>query len=76
MSETPTLLAVRPVRVWGGGHVVSLTPEVREALGAKKGDQITFRKVGRYVFIAVLRASTAIPISDNEFKEARAALGG
>lgn len=76
MSETPRLLAVRPVRVWGHGHVVSLTREVREALGAQLGDQITFRKVGRYVFISVLRAATAIPISDSEFKEAREALGG
>lgn len=76
MSDTPRLLSTKPVRIWGHGHVVALSREVREALGAELGDQITFRKVGRYVFIAVVRAASVIPVSESELREARAALEG
>jgi hypothetical protein len=44
-------------------------------LDAKLGDQLTFRKVGRYVFIAVVHAFAVAPISKEEFRQARQALG-
>jgi hypothetical protein len=44
-------------------------------LGCESGDQIAFRKVGRVVLISVVRASSAIPISDEERREAVKALG-
>lgn len=71
MGAPQRLLAVRPVRVWGGGHVVSLPPDVRDVLGAKKGDQIVFRKVGRYVFIEVMRVPETAHLSVDEIEGAR-----
>lgn len=73
---TPQLLSSKPVRKWGHSHVVSLSPEVRKALGVQLGDVIAFRKVGRYVLISILRACSVIPVSEAEIKEARAALEG
>jgi len=76
MSETPKLLATKPVRKWGHGYVVSVPKEVREALSCGVGDQIAFRKVGRYVFIAVVRAFAVAPVSEEEKRQAHAAIGG
>jgi antitoxin component of MazEF toxin-antitoxin module len=75
MTETPMLLSTKPIRKWGHSHVVTLPPEVRAVLGAKLGDQLTFRKVGRYVFLAVVHAFAVAPVSEEEFRQARAALG-
>jgi hypothetical protein len=76
MSEPQKLLSVRPVRMWGGGHVVSLEKVVREELGIRLGDQITFRKIGRYVFIAVVHVNETVPVSVEEVEVARVALEG
>jgi bifunctional DNA-binding transcriptional regulator/antitoxin component of YhaV-PrlF toxin-antitoxin module len=76
VTETPQLLSVKPVRKFGHSHVVTLPKEVRSALGIKLGDQITFRKIGRYVFIAVVHAFAVAPVSKEEFRQAREALGG
>jgi bifunctional DNA-binding transcriptional regulator/antitoxin component of YhaV-PrlF toxin-antitoxin module len=76
MSKPQGLLSVKPVRVWGHGHVVSLPPEVREVLGAKFGDMIVFRKVGRYVFLSVLREAEGVPVSVDELEGARTVLEG
>jgi hypothetical protein len=76
MSEGVRLLSVRPVRLWGHGHVVSLPPEVRDVLGARFGDQIVFRKIGRYVFISVVHADERIPVSVEELEVARKVLEG
>lgn len=75
MSDTPQLLSIKPVRKWGHSHVVTLSKEVRAVLGIKDGDQVTFRKVGRYVFIAVVHAFAVAPISKGELQQAREALG-
>lgn len=76
MKDTPRLLAIKPVRKYGHSFCVVMPREVREALGAEVNDQISFRKVGRYVFIAVVRACSVLPVSAAELKEARAALEG
>lgn len=76
MSEIPQLLATKPVRKYGHSHVVTLPKEVRSVLKIKQGDQITFRLIGRYVFIAVVRAFAVAPVSKEEFRQAREALGG
>lgn len=75
VSETPQLLATNPVRKHGGSHVVSLAKPVREALDIRAGDQIAFRKVGRYVFIAVIRACAVAPVTKGEMQHAREILG-
>jgi antitoxin component of MazEF toxin-antitoxin module len=75
VSETPLLLSVKPVRKFGHSYVVTLSKEVRSALKIQLGDQVTFRKVGRYVFIAVVNAFAVAPISKEEFRQAREALG-
>jgi antitoxin component of MazEF toxin-antitoxin module len=75
MTETPQLLAIKPVRKWGHSHVVTLSKEVRAALDVKAGDQVTFRKVGRMVYIAVIRAFQVAPVSEAEKRQARAAAG-
>ena len=75
MRETPLLLTTKPVRKNGNSYVVSLSKEVRAVMKIKLGDQITFRKVGRYVFIAVVRAFEVIPISTDELRQARAERG-
>lgn len=76
LMETPQLLSTKPVRKWGHSHVVSLDRPVREALDLKLGDQVTFRKVGRYVFLAVVRAFVVAPISEEERRLGRAVVGG
>jgi antitoxin component of MazEF toxin-antitoxin module len=73
--EPPQLLATKPVRKWGHSHVVTLSKEVRSALKIKAGDQVTFRKVGRYVFIALVNPFMVAPISEGELRQAREALG-
>lgn len=75
MKDTPQLLSTKPVRKWGHSHVVTLSKEVRQILGIKEGDQVTFRKVGRYVFIAVVHAFAVAPVSKEEIRQAREALG-
>ena len=75
VMDTPQLLSLKPVRYWGGSYVVTLTKDVRNALGIKRGDQVAFRKVGRYVFIAVVHAFAVAPVSKEEIRQARAALG-
>ncbi|HYL64461.1 MAG TPA: hypothetical protein VE077_17745 [Candidatus Methylomirabilis sp.] len=55
--------------------MVTLPAEVRSVLKIKDGDSITFRKVGRYVFIAVVNAFAVVPVSKEEFRQAREALG-
>jgi len=71
VKETPLLLSVKPVRLMGHSHVVSLPKEVRSALQIKLGDQIAFRKVGRCVFIAVVSAMEVMPVSEAEVRQAR-----
>ena len=71
---TPQLLATNRIRKWGGSYVVSLTKDVRKALGVTEGDNIAFRKVGRYVFVAVIRAFVVAPVSKDELQQARVAL--
>jgi antitoxin component of MazEF toxin-antitoxin module len=75
VSDTPQLLSIKPVRKWGHSHVVTLPKEVRSVMGIKEGDQITFRKIGRYVFIAVVHAFSVAPVSKEEIRLAREALG-
>lgn len=73
--ETPLLLAIKPVRKVGHSHVVSLSREVRAVLGVQVGDQLSFRRVGRVVYIAVLRGLSLAPVSNGEKKLAREAVG-
>lgn len=73
--ETPVLLGTKRIRKWGHSHVISLPAEVRDALGVKMGDSITFRKVGRYVVMAVVRALTVAPLTEKEIRESREVLG-
>jgi antitoxin component of MazEF toxin-antitoxin module len=75
VSETPQLLSIKPVRRWGHSHVVTLAKEVRTALALEDGDQVVFRKIGRYVFIAVARAYALAPVTKDEIRKAREALG-
>ena len=75
MSATPLLLDTKPVRFWGGSYVISLNKLVREALGLKRGDHVAFRRYGRFVFLAVVRPESVMPISKAEAEQARAALG-
>lgn len=75
VSGTPQLLASARVRRWGGSHVVTIDRYVREALGLKAGDRVAFRKVGKYVVIALERACSVIPVSEEERRQARAVLG-
>jgi antitoxin component of MazEF toxin-antitoxin module len=75
VSDTPQLLSIKGVRFWGGSYVVTLTKEVRQALGLKKGDQVAFRKIGRYVFVVPVRAFAVAPVSKEEIRQAREALG-
>lgn len=75
LMATPQLLATNRIRKWGGSYVVSLTKEVRKALGVKDGDDVAFRKIGRYVVVAVVHAFAVAPVSSQEVKQARAALG-
>lgn len=75
LMDTPILLGTKRIRKWGHSHVVSLPAEVREVLGVKMGDSITFRKVGRYVLIAVVRALGVAPLSEKEIQQSREALG-
>ena len=70
MKDTPQLLSIKPVRRWGYSHVVTLSKEVRSALGIKGGEQICFRKVGRYVFIAVVNAFAVAPVTREEIRRA------
>lgn len=72
---TPQLLSTNRVRRWGGSYVVSLTKDVRQALGIGANDTVAFRKVGRYVFMSVVRAFAVAPVSKEEIQQARAALG-
>ena len=73
--STPQLLSTNRVRRWGGSYVVSLTKDVRRALGIADGDTIAFRQVGRYVFVSVVRAFAVAPVSKEEMRQAREALG-
>lgn len=76
MTETPQLLSIKPVRRWGHSHVVTLAKEVRTALKLEAGDQVVFRKIGRYVFIAVAKAFALAPVTKEEIQKAREALEG
>jgi len=76
MSDTPQLLASERVRRWGGSHVVTLSKQVRAVMNLKAGDRVAFRKVGKYIVIALERACSVIPISEDEKRQARAVLGG
>ena len=75
-KQLPLLLATKAVRKRGASLVVTLSREVRQALDIKVGDQIAFRKVGRYVFISVVRAFMVAPVSEEEMRQAHAAIGG
>lgn len=75
LMATPQLLSTNRVRRWGGSYVVSLTKDVRAALGLSDGDTVAFRKVGRYVFVSVVRAFAVAPVSKEEIQQAREALG-
>lgn len=75
-KEFPMLLSTKAVRKRGASHVVTLSREVRQALDIKVGDQIAFRKVGRYVFISVVRAFVVAPVSEEEMRQAHASIGG
>jgi len=75
VSNIPQLLSIKPVRRWGHSHVVTLAKEVRLALNLEPGDQVVFRKIGRYVFIAVAKAFVLAPVTKAEIQKAREALG-
>ena len=75
MTKTPQLLAIKPIRKWGHSSVVSVPKEVRQALGVLPGDQIAFRKIGRYVFILAVNAFQLAPVTKEEMAMAREALG-
>jgi antitoxin component of MazEF toxin-antitoxin module len=75
VSETPQLLSTKPVRRWGNSYVVTLSQEVRKALGIKLGDRVAFRKLGRYVVMGVERACQVIPVSSEEKRQAHEAIG-
>jgi len=75
VSETPQLLATKPVRKYSHSHIVTLSREVRDVLGVKAGDVLAFRKVGRYVFISVVRAFQVAPVTVEEKRQAHAAIG-
>lgn len=70
------VLSVKGVRKYGNSVVVTLSAEVRKALDVQVGDKVAFRKVGRYVLLAVVRAYAVVPISEEEIKRGHAALGG
>jgi antitoxin component of MazEF toxin-antitoxin module len=74
MSNTPQILSIKPIRQWGHSRVVSVSKEVRAALKVEAGDQIVFRKVGRYVFIMAAKAFQIAPVTGEEMALARAAL--
>jgi len=76
VSETPQVLSIKPIRRWGHSRIVTLSKEVREALKVEAGDQIVFRKVGRYVFILAAKAFQIAPVTNKEMAMARAALEG
>lgn len=73
--NTPQLLSMNRVRRWGGSYVVSLSKDVRRALGISDAAMIAFRKVGNCVFLAVVRAGSVPPVSEEEIKFGREALG-
>jgi len=75
MKDTPQLLAIKPIRKWGHSTVISVSKEVRQALNVQPGDQIAFRKVGRYVFILAVKAFQIAPVTKQEMLQAREALG-
>ena len=75
VSDTPLLLDTKPLRHWGGSYVVTLNKLVRDALGVKRGDQVAFRKFGRFVFLFVVRPELVAPITQKEIEHAREALG-
>lgn len=61
--------------MWGNSYVLTLDKLVRNVLGVKAGDRVAFRKVGKYVVMALERADAVIPLSEEEKRQARAALG-
>lgn len=73
--ETPLLLDIKPVRKVGHSHVVSLSREVRAFLNIQVGDRLSFRRVGRMVYLSVIRAFQVAPVSNEEKRQARAAAG-
>lgn len=73
--ETPLLLEVSRVRKYGSSFVVTLGKTLRNVMGISVGDQLAYRKVGRYVFITVVRAEVVAPVSKEELAIARRALG-
>jgi antitoxin component of MazEF toxin-antitoxin module len=75
MSNTPQILAIKPIRKWGHSQVVTVSKEVREALKIQAGDHIVFRKIGRYVFILAAQAFQLAPVTKQEMALAREALG-
>lgn len=72
---TPLLLSTKRVRKWGHAYVISLDKQLRKVMNVKEGDDIAFRKIGRYVFVAVVRAYAVAPVSKEEMRQAREALG-
>lgn len=70
------ILSINRIRKNGHTAVVSLPLHVREALGAKLGDSLAFRRVGRHVVMTVVRPACVLPISEAERQQARAWLGG
>jgi antitoxin component of MazEF toxin-antitoxin module len=76
VSETPQLLSIKKARKWGSSHVVTLSKEVRVAMGLESGDTVVFRKIGRYVFIVAAKTFALAPVTKEEIRMARAALEG
>lgn len=74
--DTPQILSIKPIRKWGHSQVVTINKEVRAALNIKAGDQLAFRKIGRYVFILAVNAVQIAPVTKQEMAAARSALGG
>jgi len=74
VNQPPQLLSIKPIRRWGHSRIVTLSKEVREALKVDAGDQIVFRKVGRYVFILAAKAFQIAPVTSKEMAQARTAL--
>lgn len=73
--EAPGIFRTSRVRRAGHAAVISLPKPIRKLLDAEIGDEIAFRKIGRYVVISVIRAFQVIQVSEEEKRKAVEAVG-